>query len=106
MRNANPVAVISAPVRLSGRRCHATSPDAANDPPTRPNTTSMPATGASFVTTIGRSTSTSPARARASSAAKNARLCSSSWSFGARGVLAAASRPGTPYGALRINRGS
>ena len=30
-----PVAVISGPLRLSGRRCHATRPNAANEPPTR-----------------------------------------------------------------------
>ena len=30
-----PVAVISGPLRLSGRRCHAIRPNAANEPPTR-----------------------------------------------------------------------
>ena len=30
-----PVAVISGPLRLSGRRCHAMRPNAANEPPTR-----------------------------------------------------------------------
>ena len=39
-RNANPVAVISRPLWLSGRRRHATSPHAANNPPTIRKTTS------------------------------------------------------------------
>jgi hypothetical protein len=41
-KNANPVAVISIPLRLSGRRRHATRPHAANEPPTSVNTTSIP----------------------------------------------------------------
>ena len=35
MKKRKPVAVISAPLRLSGRRRQATSPKAANEPPTR-----------------------------------------------------------------------
>jgi hypothetical protein len=33
-KNPKPVAVISSPLRLSGRRCQAISPHTANDPPT------------------------------------------------------------------------
>ena len=42
-----PVSVISAPVRLSGRYCHAISPQAMNDPPTERFTTATAVTSAS-----------------------------------------------------------
>ena len=45
--NRNPVSVISGPVRLSGRRCQAISPQAMNEPPTERLTTATAVTSAS-----------------------------------------------------------
>ena len=42
-----PVSVISGPVRLSGRRCQAISPQAMNDPPTERLTTATAVTSSS-----------------------------------------------------------
>ena len=71
-KNAKPVAVISAPLRLSGRRCQATMPQAANEPPTQANTTSSPWTGSSRANSAGRSASNSATTAAVHSAAQKA----------------------------------
>ena len=68
-----PVAVISGPLRLSGRRRHATRPNAANDPPTRRYTTSAPATGSS-PKMIGTSAPNSAATASVHIATQNPAL--------------------------------
>jgi len=56
-RNAKPVAVISRPLWLSGRRRHATSPHAANDPPTIRKTT-VTSTNVTAGPRVSRGTST------------------------------------------------
>ena len=71
-RNANPVAVMSMPLRLSGRRRHAISPHAAKDPPTRRRTTSTGSAGPSPSTT-GASTATSATAATVHSATRTPR---------------------------------
>ena len=63
MKNAKPVAVISAPLRLSGRRRQATRPQAANEPPTSAKTTWRPSIGSSRSNTAGRSASSSQSTA-------------------------------------------
>jgi hypothetical protein len=84
-KNANPVAVISMPLRLSGRRRQAISPHAANEPPTRLSTTAGPVTGAPRSVTIGSSAASSAAIVTVHSAAQKP----ASW----RG---AAKRPSSP----------
>src|SRR4051794_24135208 len=74
MSRPKPVATISGPLRLSGRRCHATRPNAAKDPPTRRYTTSAPATGASPAKRIGTSAPNAAAIARAHIKIQNSAL--------------------------------
>ena len=66
-----PVATISRPLRLSGRRRHAIRPHAANVPPVRRKTTRYPGTGSSTVSS-GTSTAISVATTVAQSTIQKA----------------------------------
>src|SRR3954454_19208202 len=74
MKNVNPVAVISGPLPLSGRRRHAAIPQTANDPPTNWKTIWYAVSGRS-PEMAGRSTPYWAAAAAASSAIQNAGWC-------------------------------
>src|SRR4051812_16255202 len=70
--SAKPVAVMSWPARLSGRRCQATRPQTANEPPVMRLRTSTPTTGSPLRKMTGTSAPNSAAAAAAQSTAQNA----------------------------------
>ena len=74
-KNAKPVAVIRLPLRLSGRRRQATSPNAANEPPTSVKTTFSHSNGPSAGNRTGLSASASAATAAVHSTTQNPGRC-------------------------------
>jgi hypothetical protein len=72
-KKPKPVAVMSMPLRLSGRFRQAIRPKAQNDAPTRANTTASQSIGDSVSKRTGRSASTSATAASIQSAVSNAR---------------------------------
>ena len=73
-KTAKPASVMSRPLRLSGRRRHATNPHAANEAPTSRRTTCTGSTGRLRCTTNSASEPAVPAAAATHSAAQEARL--------------------------------
>ena len=88
--------VISIPLRLSGRRRDAIRPHAANEPPTRVKTTSIPSIGASRSNSTGLSATTSAATTAIQSAIQ------SHPSGLAKPKRAKAEPPNSPAGSRRI----